>query len=125
MMSGTIFAGHLGITANRVASPDGRGEVGSHVTRTEIGMDQDPLLDQVMSFHGHFCPGLLIGYRAALAGLHQLGVERAADEQLVAIAETDVCGVDAVQYVTGCTVGKGEPPLPRLGQARLQLRASR
>jgi formylmethanofuran dehydrogenase subunit E len=39
--------------------------------------------------------------------LHELGVQRAADEELVAICENDACGVDAVQYLTGCTVGKG------------------
>ena len=70
-------------------------------------MDHDSMLDEVISFHGHFCPGILIGYRAALAGLRHLGVQRVEDEQLVAIVETDACGVDAVQYVTGCTFGKG------------------
>lgn len=65
------------------------------------------LLDQAIAFHGHFCPGLLIGFRAALIGLRELGVERAQDEELVAIAETDACGVDGVQVLTGCTLGKG------------------
>jgi formylmethanofuran dehydrogenase subunit E len=69
---------------------------------------QDPtLLERTIAFHGHFCPGLTIGYRAALIALRELGVERAADEELVAICETDACGVDAVQFVTGCTIGKG------------------
>jgi formylmethanofuran dehydrogenase subunit E len=35
-----------------------------------------------------------------------LGVERPKDEELVVIAETDACGVDAIQVVTGCTAGK-------------------
>lgn len=65
------------------------------------------LLDQAIAFHGHYCPGLLIGYRAALIGLRELGVERAQDEELLAIVETDACGVDAVQVLTGCTLGKG------------------
>ena len=60
-----------------------------------------------IAFHGHFCPGLTIGYRAPVIGLRELGVERAQDEELVAICETDACGVDAVQYLTGCTLGKG------------------
>ena len=67
----------------------------------------DDLLQKTIAFHGHYCPGLLIGYRAALIALRELGVERAADEELVAIAETDACGVDAIQYITGCTIGKG------------------
>jgi len=64
-------------------------------------------LEEAIAFHGHYCPGLLIGYRAALAGLRALGVERAEDEELVAIAETDACGLDAIQVLTGCTIGKG------------------
>jgi len=32
---------------------------------------------------------------------------RSEDEELVAIVETDACGADAVQVVTGCTFGKG------------------
>ncbi len=58
-------------------------------------------------FHGHVCPGLSIGYRAAKAGLAWLKEKRAADEELVAIVETDACSADAVQVITGCTFGKG------------------
>jgi len=61
----------------------------------------------VIAFHGHDCPGLTIGYRAALIALRELEIQRAQDEELVAICETDACGVDAVQYLTGCTLGKG------------------
>ncbi|MGC8781549.1 MAG: FmdE family protein, partial [Anaerolineae bacterium] len=60
-------------------------------------------LEEAIRFHGHFCPGLLIGYRAAQIALRELGVERVADEELVAICENDACGVDAVQVLTGCT----------------------
>lgn len=58
-------------------------------------------------FHGHVCPGLAIGYRAATAGLAWLEEHRAEDEELVTVVETDACGVDAIQVVTGCTFGKG------------------
>lgn len=64
-------------------------------------------LAAAIAFHGHYCPGLTIGYRAAKIALRELGVERARDEELVAICETDACGVDAIQHLTGCTVGKG------------------
>jgi formylmethanofuran dehydrogenase subunit E len=70
-------------------------------------MENQALLERTIAFHGHFCPGLLIGYRAALIALRELGVERAQDEELVTIAETDACGVDAIQFLTGCTIGKG------------------
>jgi formylmethanofuran dehydrogenase subunit E len=57
------------------------------------------------SFHGHWCPGLAIGIRAAEWALKEMG--RSADEEIVAVVETDMCGVDAIQYLTGCTFGKG------------------
>ncbi len=63
--------------------------------------------EKIIAFHGHSCPGLAIGYRMALAGLDFLSGTRAADEELVAIVENDACGVDALQYLTGCTFGKG------------------
>ena len=58
-------------------------------------------------FHGHVCPGLAIGYRAAKAGMEWLAAKRAEDEEVVAIVETDACGADAIQVLTGCTFGKG------------------
>jgi formylmethanofuran dehydrogenase subunit E len=59
------------------------------------------------AFHGHLCGGLAIGYVAATAGLGWLKEKRALDEELVAIVETDACCVDAIQVLTGCTLGKG------------------
>ena len=64
-------------------------------------------LQRVLTFHGHFCGGIVIGYRAAREALKRLGVRRAEDEELVAIIENDSCAADAVQVVTGCTFGKG------------------
>ena len=58
-------------------------------------------------FHGHVCMGLTLGYMAAKLGLQHLAEKRAADEELICIAETDACGCDAIQVLTGCTFGKG------------------
>lgn len=63
--------------------------------------------ERCADFHGHVCPGLAIGYRAAVAGMAWLRENRAGDEDLVAVVETDACGVDAVQVLSGCTFGKG------------------
>lgn len=59
------------------------------------------------AFHGHVCPGLSIGFRAARAAMDRLQETRAADEEIVAVVETDACSADAVQVLTGCTFGKG------------------
>ena len=63
--------------------------------------------EDVVGFHGHSCPGLAMGYRMTRAALSCLADMRSEDEELVAIVENDACGVDAVQYLAGCTFGKG------------------
>lgn len=62
-------------------------------------------IEKVISFHGHSCPGLSIGIRASELARRELG--DLPDTRMVCIAETDMCGVDAVQYLIGCTFGKG------------------
>lgn len=61
---------------------------------------------RAIRFHGHICPGLALGIRAAEAALRELN-SRDRDEELVAVIESDFCGVDAVQAILGCTFGKG------------------
>lgn len=62
--------------------------------------------EDTIKFHGHACPGLAIGYRVANLALKELGL-RARDEELVAIVENNSCAVDAIQFLCGCTFGKG------------------
>jgi formylmethanofuran dehydrogenase subunit E len=63
--------------------------------------------NECVKFHGHMCPGLAIGFQAARILMERLGVRKAPDEELLAIVETDACGADAIQVMTGCTFGKG------------------
>lgn len=63
-------------------------------------------LEDIVEFHAHICPGLVLGYRVSMLALKEFG-ERAEDEELVAIVENNSCAVDAVQVMTGCTFGKG------------------
>ena len=63
--------------------------------------------EEIVKFHGHSCPGIAIGYRMAKAAMERLSEERAKDEEIVAIVENKACGGDAVQFLTGCTFGKG------------------
>lgn len=62
---------------------------------------------EVTEFHGHECPGTAIGYRAGVMAVKELSTGRAVDEEFLAIVENDSCSVDAIQVVTGCTMGKG------------------
>ena len=60
-----------------------------------------------VAFHGHECGGLTIGYKAALYATQLLKLEFSDDEQVVCIAENDACGIDAIQVMLGCSIGKG------------------
>ena len=60
-----------------------------------------------VAFHGHECGGLTIGYKASLYAIQLLHLEFSADEQVVCITENDACGVDAIQVMLGCSIGKG------------------
>ena len=70
---------------------------------SELGQE---LVARTIAFHGHLCPGLTTGIRVAEVALREIG-PHAEDEELVAVVETDSCGVDAIQYLLGCTFGKG------------------
>lgn len=62
-------------------------------------------IEETIAFHGHSCPGLAIGIRAAELALTRLNFVPGAN--MVCVSETDMCGVDGIQFLTGCTFGKG------------------
>ena len=74
-----------------------------HMEQTNIN---EEIVRKTVAFHGHMCPGLAIGIRAAEVALKEIGAH-AHDEEVVAVVETDMCGVDAIQFLSGCTFGKG------------------
>jgi formylmethanofuran dehydrogenase subunit E len=65
------------------------------------------LWERAAAFHGHICPGLTIGYKAALYARDLLGLTFSEDEEVVCVTENDACGVDAISVILGCSVGKG------------------
>ena len=73
--------------------------------REPISIDERTL-ERVVDFHGHLCPGLAMGVHAAQVALREIG-PHSTDEEVVAVVETDMCAVDAIQVLTGCTFGKG------------------
>lgn len=80
-------------------------------------MDENKTLwNKCVEFHGHSCGGLTIGYKAALYAIELLDLRLGGggnagclskDEQIVCICENDACGVDAIQVILGCSIGKG------------------
>ena len=65
------------------------------------------LWEKCVDFHGHRCGGLRIGYAASEYAMNLLGISFSDNEQVVCISENDACGVDAIQVMLGCSIGKG------------------
>jgi len=70
------------------------------------------LYEPALILHGHKCPAMPMGLRVGMAALEALGVDRAADGQLMALIDIGkdhcaTCFADGVQMATGCTLGKG------------------
>ncbi len=66
------------------------------------------LLQEAVVFHGHLCPGQVLGVRMAMAGCRALGIAepKSMHKGLVVFVEIDRCATDAIQVVTGCSLGK-------------------
>ncbi len=63
------------------------------------------LLANVAHYHGHLCPELAIGYRAALIAQEELGISRENAHQFFVIAENMSSAIESLQLITGCTIG--------------------
>jgi formylmethanofuran dehydrogenase subunit E len=65
------------------------------------------MLDETTKIHGHMCPGQVLGVRMAVAGCREVGIdEPQAGKSLIVFVEIDRCAADAIQAVTGCSLGK-------------------
>ncbi len=67
------------------------------------------LLDISTKIHGHICAGQVIGVRMSMLGLERIGIDdpKGADrKKLYVLVEIDRCATDAIQSVTGCSLGK-------------------
>lgn len=68
----------------------------------------ETLLAESVKIHGHLCPGQALGVRMSMLGLKEIGIKdpKGADRKsLIVFVEMDRCATDAVQSVTGCSLG--------------------
>jgi formylmethanofuran dehydrogenase subunit E len=71
--------------------------------------DFKALLEESVKIHGHICPGQVLGVRMSILGLNEIGIsdpKGAERKSLIVFIEMDRCATDAVQSVTGCSLGK-------------------
>jgi formylmethanofuran dehydrogenase subunit E len=69
----------------------------------------ETLLQESVKIHGHLCAGQVLGVRMSLLGLSEIGISdpKGKDRKSVIVfVEMDRCATDAVQSVTGCSLGK-------------------
>ncbi|HLG23183.1 MAG TPA: FmdE family protein [Candidatus Manganitrophaceae bacterium] len=70
----------------------------------------------VVDFHRHLCLDIAIGYRAAKALMREMGDQMKNMKEVVALVGNETCALDAIQEVTGCTFGKRNLALTRIGK---------
>ena len=69
----------------------------------------EELLEVSTRIHGHICAGQVIGVRMAMEGLGRVGIDdpKGKDrKKTYVLVEIDRCATDAIQSVTGCSLGK-------------------
>jgi len=69
----------------------------------------EKLLEVSTAIHGHICAGQVIGVRMAMCGLERIGIDdpKGKDrKKTYVLVEIDRCATDAIQSVTGCSLGK-------------------
>lgn len=68
----------------------------------------EQLLDESVKIHGHLCPGQVLGVKMSILGLNRIGISdpKGMDrKKVIVFVEIDRCATDAVQSVTGCSLG--------------------
>jgi len=75
----------------------------------ENPLNFESLLDESARVHGHLCPGQVLGVKMSMLGLKKTGIEdpKGRDRKnIIVFVEMDRCAADAVQSVTGCSLGR-------------------
>jgi iron complex transport system ATP-binding protein len=68
--------------------------------------DFDMFLKKAGDYHGHICMGIALGTRISLAAMKALGLNPGEKHKnLIVYTEIDRCMTDAVQVITGCSLG--------------------
>jgi formylmethanofuran dehydrogenase subunit E len=68
--------------------------------------DLDLLLRKAKEFHGEICAGIVLGTRMTMIGMRELGMNPLEkNRNLIVYVEIDRCIADAIQAITGCSLG--------------------
>jgi formylmethanofuran dehydrogenase subunit E len=68
--------------------------------------DYEVFLKKAGAFHGDICTGIALGTKITLAAMKNLGLDpNVKSKNLIVYVEIDRCMTDAVQAITGCSLG--------------------
>ncbi|MGB9777270.1 MAG: FmdE family protein [Anaerolineae bacterium] len=108
VQEGDVFALYLDLTE----SVNWGGQTfwrGQWVLHFQVEEEETVLVDirlkRIADFHGHLCPDLVLGYRVGQHALERLTLALMGGAWLRVIVENTTSAVDAIQHITGCTVG--------------------
>jgi formylmethanofuran dehydrogenase subunit E len=69
--------------------------------------DFEILLKKAEDLHGEVCPGMIMGTKMSIAAMKNLDMNPLEpNDNLMVTVEIDRCMPDAIQAITGCTVGR-------------------
>jgi len=69
-------------------------------------VDINVLLQKAKEFHGDICAGIVLGTRMTIIGMRELGMNpMEKNRDLIVYIEIDRCLSDAIQAITGCSLG--------------------
>ncbi len=69
----------------------------------------ESLLEESVRIHGHLCPGQVLGVKMSMLGLFEIGIAdpKGQDRKSIMVfVEMARCVTDAIQSVTGCSLGR-------------------
>ncbi len=71
-----------------------------------IAEDAKKEFGEVVEFHGCYCLDIAMGYRVSKALMREMGDDMKNMKDVYAYVGASTCAVDAIQKMTGCTLGK-------------------
>jgi len=82
------------------------GNAGTDSVPITSNADRDFLLERAKQFHGDLCAGIVLGTRMTITGMRELGMNPLEkNRNLMVYVEIDRCIADAIQAITGCSLG--------------------
>ena len=82
-----------------------------------IAEDTKKEFAEAVAFHGCYCLDIAMGYRVSKALMREMGDDMKNMKDVYAYVGASTCAVDAIQEITGCTLGKRNLVFTNIGKS--------